>query len=90
MIQAQGPQEYPKWMTKSLVCLLACFDLMVLGEAGGCIPDHSHSGPAGRLVRIPGIAVGGDDGGDDDVAGCHADGTDGEDRLAADAVDVED
>jgi hypothetical protein len=41
-------------------------------------------------VRVPRIAVSGDDSSDDDVTGCHSDGTDGEDGLAADSVDVED
>lgn len=59
-------------------------------ENRGCVPDHGDGGPAGGLVRLPGIAVGGDDGGDDDVAGCHSNGAYGEDGLAADSIDVED
>lgn len=62
---------------------------MVFREAAGCVPDHGDCSPPSRLVRLPGIAVGGDNGGDDNVTGCHANGAYGEDRLAADAVDVE-
>lgn len=77
-------------MTKSLGCLLACVGLISFGESGRYIPDHGDSSPAGGLVSLPGIAVGGDDGGDDNVAGCHANGAYSEDGLAADTVDVED
>lgn len=63
---------------------------MVFREAAGCVPNHGDSSPPSGLVRLPGIAVGGDNGGDDNMAGCHANGAYGEDGLAADAVDVED
>lgn len=41
-------------------------------------------------MGLPGIAVSCDDSSNDDVTSCHADCTNGENRFAADAVDVED
>jgi len=52
-------------------------------------PNHSHGGPASSSVVLPGIAVLGDDDCDDDMAGGHADGADGEHRLSSDLVNVE-
>lgn len=53
-------------------------------------PDHAHGRPAGRRVVVPLVDVFRDDDGDDDVARRHADGADGEDGFAADAVNPED
>ena len=53
-------------------------------------PDHADGGPASGRLLVPLVDILGDDNGDDDVAGGHADGADGENRLTADAVDPED
>lgn len=51
-------------------------------------PHHSHRSPASSLVRFPLVFVFRKDNGDDDVTGRHANGSDNQNRFAAELVDV--
>ena len=53
-------------------------------------PDHDASSPTGALVAWPVVLEAGDDTGDDEMAGGHADGTADEDGLTTQLVDVHD
>ena len=51
-------------------------------------PDHYHGRPTGSTVVLKVVNVLCEDDGDDTVRKGHADGADGEDGFAAEAVDV--
>jgi hypothetical protein len=51
-------------------------------------PDHNDGGPTGTLVVWPVIGKAGNDGSNDEMAKCHADGTDDKDWLTTPAIHV--
>ena len=53
-------------------------------------PDHADGTPTSGLVVLPVVGVLCEDDGDDDVAGSHTNGANGQNRLASNAVDPED
>lgn len=53
-------------------------------------PDHDNGSPTSGLVGWPLILVLGENDGDDDVAGCHTNSTDGKNGLTAKLVNIHD
>lgn len=52
-------------------------------------PYHDHGGPSGALRIVEVVDIFGENNGDDYVRYTHTDGTDSENGLAANTVDVE-
>jgi len=52
-------------------------------------PNHHDGSPTGSRLGTPLILILSDEDGNDDVAGRHADGADGQDRPPADAINPE-